>query len=200
MVAQASSAGGDRAPQQVRITFAVTIDVCIEPLPSAAVESPTVPEPATKRSSVIQWVAGTGAEYLMASADGRFAIVQPSAGTHQFDALDLWTDERAVIYDVLPSAMSWCEGRAAGVPLTWREDKSGWFAARSGPVLRVVCEQGHFRARDCRFGTDSKHRYSPLFDTLEGAQRWCEVRAACQIDGHANLTAPRYVTPANPQS
>ncbi len=206
MVAQVSSAGGDRAPQKVRITFTATIDVTIEPVPSAPVEtqaSAPAPEPVAETAeglsdSAIRWLDLADADGVI-SEDGRFVITAPPSGAN-FIALDVWTGERATVFDRLSTAVNWCKGRLAGVPLTWVPDNSGWKAQHNGPILRVTRECEHFRARDCRFGTEHKCRLSPYFETLEPAQRWCEVRAACRVGGDLGTATLHYVAPTSSQS
>ncbi len=208
MVAQPSSAGGNCAPQQVRITFTATIDVTIEPVPSALVETQTsapAPEPAAETAeglsdTAIRWINLADADGVI-SEDGRFVITAPPSGAANFIAMDCWTGERATVFDRLRTAVNWCKGRLAGVPLKWVKDNSGWRADRDGPILRVTTEGGCYRARDCRFWTQNNNRYSQPFSSLELAQRWCEVRATCCVDeSDGGATALRYVTPPKPQS
>lgn len=207
MVAQTSSAGGDRAPQKVRITFTATIDVTIEPVPSASVEaqaSAPAPEPAAETAeglsdTAIRWINLADADGVI-SEDGRFVITAPPSGAANFIAMDCWTGERATVFDRLRTAVNWCKGRLAGVPLTWVIDDMGCRADHVSPILRVTKEANSYRARDCRFGTMSRNRFSPPFSSLEDGKRWCEVRAMCRVDDDGEATALRYVTPSAPQS
>ena len=212
MVAQTSSAGGNRAPTGMRVKFELTIDVTFEPLhpPTegrgcACHGDAPAPEPETARAATIEWQPKPGVKLGSVSADGRFEITQPAAGTHQFVACDLWTGERAIIYDRLPGAHDWCERRLPGFPLAWTDGRSGWGAERLGDRFRVTTIPGTalFEAVDCRLDVAHSLRRAK-FETLAAGQRWCEVRAACEVDDegerYGTFAALHYTAPPKNQS
>ena len=215
MVAQASSAGGDRAPKRVRITFAVTIDVTVEEVPEqpaktaacqhadasepcechkvAAPEATTAPVEAVTVST-IEWQPKPGLGSV--SADRRFEIDQP-IGQTRFIARDLWAGELSG-FTTLSGAIGWCEGREIAPAIMWGEDRSGFID--KGELFRVIRDSGRFHGVDCRLHYTHALRKSPSFLLSETAMRWCEVRAACRVEGGGAVATLHYAAPSKPQS
>ncbi|AMV30090.1 hypothetical protein VT84_37195 [Gemmata sp. SH-PL17] len=252
MVAQTSSAGGDRAPKSAPIyrpgdsvrllntldpalsrgvilyviheehphgvivfyrvaavgvvltvpAAAVSLIVAAEPAPAhtmcechddkgaPAAEAVATAEP-TEPEGTIKWARTSGGTAWV-SADGRFQIAAEKEG---FIAQDLWCGAR-LKPALLTSASAWCEARKEGQPLKWKEDRSGYSANLPNARFRVNrVGADRFQAVDCRFSYTHRFHQSPIFDSLETAQRWCEARAACQVDGEGAAVTLHYVGP-----
>ncbi|AMV29322.1 hypothetical protein VT84_33310 [Gemmata sp. SH-PL17] len=163
---------------------------CGDDAADPAAEAVATAEP-TEPEGTIEWARTSGGTAWV-SSDGRFQIAAEKEG---FVAQDLWCGAR-LKPAILTSASAWCEARKEGQPLKWKEDRSGYSANLPNARFRVNrVGADRFQAVDCRFSYTHRLHQSPIFDSLEPAQRWCEVRAACQVEGEGATATLHYVGP-----
>lgn len=136
--------------------------------------------------AAIEWQGAAAGDDRIGSADGRFAIVI-SAGLRS--AHDHWTGELSR-HATLSNAKAWCarRHREGGQPLEWSPNDGAVGAA--GPNReRFYCQPAadgrSWYGVDTRLPDSSTLRTSDHFFSPDEAKRWCEVRAACVVEGNA---------------
>ncbi len=133
------------------------------------------------------------------SADGRFEIEE---GQAERTARDVWTGEVARPFPFAPAARDWCECRRDGNSLNWVADGTGGYFAktRKGERFEVhLTTELDWAAIDGRFacrpgGPDHPLRSARLGE-IAAARRWCEVRAACAVEGTGMDATLKYTCP-----
>lgn len=129
------------------------------------------------------------------SPDRRFQISRNASSHAPHLATDAWTGESSGALALRESAEAWCRARLRGDPLSWDKEADGVLVARFRDAeFRVFpMPGGRVFATDSRLpaaaddAPASPLRQSPWFDTVEQAQRWCEVRAACRAEPGGTL-------------
>lgn len=146
---------------------------------------------AAQRPTGIDWRAWGRAG--QESTDGRFRIELKG---NYYTPTDAWTDETGGEHALLTSAQSWCSKREVVEPLTWA--RTGSVSAERAKLCECARFEvvprpiGKFMGIDCRLSPSTVLRCSAHFDTRELAQRWCEVRACCDVlpDGGLRYRSP----------
>jgi hypothetical protein len=118
------------------------------------------------------------------STDGRFQVREEGGF---FSAVDNWTCESVGPFAFDEAAYSWCRSRRDGQALYWRETAAGFNAEHRGDLWFVTkTTDGKYLASDPRLPTRNPRKISPWFADPQTAQHWCQIRAACEIDGAAS--------------
>lgn len=139
------------------------------------------------------WVAV--ASNVDRSPDGRFEI--ETGGRQMHTVRDLWTGEEVRGLATRPAAEQWCKVRGEGARLTWWQNADVWEAGGTDHEQYFVRpnSEGQWIGIDNRFPHGERLRGSPDFNTPEAAKRWCEIRAACEVEGGPGSRTLRYDSP-----